>query len=41
MLVGKTPCGIAIPQTNSPVDLKLIREFLAKAEKLGYESAWV
>jgi probable F420-dependent oxidoreductase len=41
MPVGKTPCGIAIPQTNSPVDLKLIREFLAKAEKLGYESAWV
>jgi probable F420-dependent oxidoreductase len=41
MAVGTTPCGIAIPQTNSPVDLKLLRELLAKAEKLGYESAWV
>ena len=41
MPVGKTPCGIAIPQTGSPVDVTLIREFLTKAEKLGYESAWV
>jgi probable F420-dependent oxidoreductase len=41
MAVGKTPCGIAIPQTNSPVDVRLIREFLARAEKLGYESVWV
>jgi probable F420-dependent oxidoreductase len=41
MAVGKTPCGIAIPQTNSPVDARLIREFLARAEKLGYESVWV
>src|ERR1700693_3690003 len=41
MAVGKTPCGIAIPPTNSPVDARLIREFLARAEKLGYESVWV
>jgi len=41
MSVGKTPCGIAIPQTNSPVDARLIREFLARTEKLGYESVWV
>jgi probable F420-dependent oxidoreductase len=41
MAVGKTPCGIAIPQINSPVDARLIREFLARAEKLGYESVWV
>jgi probable F420-dependent oxidoreductase len=41
MAVGTIPCGIAIPQTSSPVDLKLLREFLAKAEKLGYDSAWV
>jgi probable F420-dependent oxidoreductase len=41
MAVGKTPCGIAIPQTNSPVDVRLIREFLTRAEKLGYESVWV
>jgi hypothetical protein len=39
--IGKTPCGIAIPQTSSPVDVQLIREFLARAEKLGYESVWV
>jgi probable F420-dependent oxidoreductase len=41
MAVGKTPCGIAIPQTNLPVDARLIREFLERAEKLGYESVWV
>jgi probable F420-dependent oxidoreductase len=39
--VGKTPCGIAIPQTNSPVDARLIRRFLERAEELGYESVWV
>jgi probable F420-dependent oxidoreductase len=40
---GKTPCGIAIPQTfaNSPIDLRLIREFIPKAEQLGYDSLWV
>src|SRR5260370_16094304 len=39
----KTPCGIAIPQTfaNSPIDLRLIREFVPKAEQLGYDSLWV
>jgi probable F420-dependent oxidoreductase len=41
MAKGKTPCGIAIPQTSSPVDVRLIREFLARAEKVGYESVWV
>lgn len=41
MAMGKTPCGIAIPQTSDPIDIKLIREFLARAERLGYESAWV
>ena len=41
MAHGKTPCGIAIPQTSDPVDVKLIREFLAGAERLGFESAWV
>lgn len=37
------PCGIAIPQTfaSSPIDLQLIRDFLPRAEKLGYESVWV
>jgi probable F420-dependent oxidoreductase len=39
----KTPCGIAIPQSfaSSPIDALLIREFVAKAEALGYESLWV
>jgi probable F420-dependent oxidoreductase len=41
MPVGKTPCGIAIPQTSSPVDARLIRGFLERAEELGYESVWV
>ena len=43
MTPGKTPCGIAIPQTfgSSPIDLALIRKFLSKAEMLGYESLWV
>ncbi len=41
MATGNIPCGIAIPQTSNPVDIKLIREFLAAAERLGYESAWV
>ena len=41
MPVGKTPCGIAIPQTNSPVDARSIRRFLEGAKELGYESAWV
>jgi probable F420-dependent oxidoreductase len=43
MAPGNTPCGIAIPQTfsSSPVNLQLIREFLHKAETLGYESLWV
>ena len=42
-MTGHTPCGIAIPQTfsSSPVNLQLIREFLHKAETLGYESLWV
>lgn len=37
------PCGIAIPQTfaRSPIDVRLIREFVPKAEMLGYESLWV
>lgn len=40
---GKTPCGIAIPQTfaSSPIDLNLIRNFVPRAEQLGYDSLWV
>jgi probable F420-dependent oxidoreductase len=37
------PCGIAIPQTfaASSVDLRLIGDFLAKADVLGFDSVWV
>jgi probable F420-dependent oxidoreductase len=40
---GNIPCGIAIPQTfaASPIDLRLIREFVPRAEVLGYDSLWV
>lgn len=43
MATGKTPCGISIPQTftRSPIDLKLIRDFVPRAEALGYDSLWV
>jgi len=43
MATGHTPCGIAVPQTfpSSPVNMQLIREFLLKADTLGYESLWV
>lgn len=43
MTTGHTPCGIAIPQsfTSAPIDLPLIRAFVAKAEALGYDSLWV
>ena len=43
MATGKTPCGIAIPQTfaSSPIDVQFLHAFLRKAEMLGYESLWV
>jgi probable F420-dependent oxidoreductase len=43
MVAGKIPCGIAIPQvfSNTAVDIKLIQQFVRKAETLGYESLWV
>src|SRR5919109_1699242 len=36
-------CGIAIPQDfiDGPLDIALLHTFLARAEALGYESAWV
>ena len=38
-----TPCGISIPQTfdKTPIDLELIRKFVARAEALGFQSLWV
>src|SRR5438093_505044 len=43
MAVSRVPCGIAIPQSfdAAPVDETLIREFVSKAETLGYDSLWV
>ncbi|HEY2107914.1 MAG TPA: LLM class flavin-dependent oxidoreductase [Candidatus Binataceae bacterium] len=43
MASSNIPCGVAIPQTfaSSPIDLRLIREFVRKAETLGYDSLWV
>lgn len=43
MAPGNTPCGIEIPEVfiDRPVDMQLIRNFLAKAETLGYDSLWV
>ena len=45
MIANSTvPCGIAIPQVftgGQPVDMTLVREFVARAELLGYDSIWV
>jgi probable F420-dependent oxidoreductase len=36
-------CGIAIPQDfiDTPIDIPFLHTYLARAEALGYESAWV
>ncbi len=41
MATGKTPCGICIPQTSAPANVRFLREYLTRAEALGYDSAWV
>lgn len=43
MAMGNTPCGIAIPQDfiDRPVDMKLVRDFVQKAESFDYDSLWV
>ena len=41
MTTGKTPCGIAIPQTSAPADVRFLRDYLTRAEALGYDSVWV
>ncbi len=35
--------GVAIPQTfiDGPVDMSLVRDFVARADSLGYHSGWV
>ncbi len=41
MATGKIPCGIAIPQTSAPANVRFLREYLARAEARGYDSLWV
>ena len=43
MATGNTPCGFAIPQVfpDSGVDMPFVRDFVQKAETLGYDSLWV
>lgn len=43
MATGNTPCGIAIPQdfADPSIDASLIRQFIPRAEALGYEGLWV
>ena len=37
------PCGIAIPQVfpDRPIDMGLVRDYVVRAEELGYHSLWV
>ena len=47
MATGNTPCGFAIPQVfpgsgqDAKVDMQFVRDFVHKAETLGYDSLWV
>jgi len=41
MATGKIPCGIAIPQMSTPNYVPELRDFLSRAEALGYDSVWV
>ena len=43
MATGNIPCGIGIPQDfiDRPVNMQLIRDYVQKAEALGYDSLWV
>ena len=39
---GRVPVGIAMPQffQEGPTDMDLVRQFVTRAEELGYESLW-
>ena len=39
---GRVPVGIAMPQffQDGPTDMDLVRQFVTRAEELGYESLW-
>jgi probable F420-dependent oxidoreductase len=43
MASSNTPCGIEIPQVffDGPVDMEHVRNFVAGAETLGYDSLWL
>ncbi|HVN30054.1 MAG TPA: LLM class flavin-dependent oxidoreductase [Candidatus Binataceae bacterium] len=41
MPAGRIPCGIAIPQMLVSAEARFLRDFLARAEALGYDSVWV
>jgi probable F420-dependent oxidoreductase len=43
MATGNIPCGIAIPQSfaDPSIDAGVIRQFIPRAEALGYEGLWV
>ena len=43
MTIGNIPCGIAIPQSfaDPSFDAGVIRQFIPRAEALGYEGLWV
>ncbi|MGZ6241922.1 MAG: LLM class flavin-dependent oxidoreductase [Candidatus Binataceae bacterium] len=43
MTIGNIPCGIAIPQSfaDPSFDAGVIRQFIPRAETLGYEGLWV
>ncbi len=39
---GRVPVGIAMPQffQEGPTDMEMVRQFVARAEELGFESLW-
>src|SRR5919109_2302497 len=43
MVRTHTPCGIEIPQVffDGPINMEHIRNFVMKAEGLGYDSLWL
>ncbi|MBM4259444.1 MAG: LLM class flavin-dependent oxidoreductase [Deltaproteobacteria bacterium] len=42
MAGGRTPCGMAIPQSDGtgPVKIPFLQQFLKRTEELGYDSIW-
>jgi len=42
MAKGRTPCGMAIPQSDGarPIQAPFLQQFLKRTEALGYDSVW-